>query len=143
MLTPILSRQRQKRLLDVMQQRKMNAVVIGDPRMVYYFTSHWTDWRHAAAFVLFDDGRSVLYTANAPNKAAAADDVREYPANRFSSLDPAATYELGGAVGLLLQERNVKELGIDTSAVTCAVYQHFANPAETIEDELWQMRRIK
>jgi Xaa-Pro dipeptidase len=143
MLTPILSRQRQKRLLDVMQQRKMNAVVIGDPRMVYYFTSHWTDWRHASAFVLFDDGRSVLYTANAPNKAAAADDVREYPANVFSSLDPRATYELGGQVGLLLRDRNIKELGIDVSTVTCAVSLHFSNPIETLEDELSQMRRVK
>jgi Xaa-Pro aminopeptidase len=52
MLTPIHSRQRQKRLLDLMEQRKYTAIVIGAPHHVYYFTAHWTGWQHLSAFFL-------------------------------------------------------------------------------------------
>ena len=41
MLTPILSRQRQKRLLEVMEKRRLDAVVIGANHHVYYFTAHF------------------------------------------------------------------------------------------------------
>ena len=46
MLTPILSRQRQKRLLDLMEEREYDAIVVGAPHHVYYFTAHWTLWQH-------------------------------------------------------------------------------------------------
>src|SRR5690349_20020059 len=40
MLTPIYSRQRHKRLLDLMEKRRYDAIVIGAPQHVYYFTAH-------------------------------------------------------------------------------------------------------
>src|SRR5947207_3817544 len=86
MLTPIHSRRRQRRLLDLMERRNLDAIVIGATPYVYYFTTHWTWWQHRSALVLLADGRSVLITANSPNKAAAADDVRSYEAQSKATL---------------------------------------------------------
>src|SRR3954467_410959 len=113
MLTPIHSRQRQKRLLDLMEKRKYDAVVIGAPHHVYYFTAHWTDWRHLSAFILFDDGRSLLITANEPNKHAAADEVRAYEANAKGTLKDDQPWVVGEMLAELFRERDVRRIGAD------------------------------
>ena len=55
MLDLKLCRQRQRRLLDVLQGVGLDAVVIGDPQHVYYFTGHRPFWQHFAGFVMFND----------------------------------------------------------------------------------------
>jgi Xaa-Pro aminopeptidase len=143
MLTPILSRQRQKRMLDVMAERNMDAVLIGAPQHVYYFTAHWTLPQHMSALVLFADGRSILITANAPNKGAAADDVRSYEANRFSTLRDDQPWEIGMMVAEIFRERGTKNIGVDASVVTSQVVLNYCEPAEPVEAEIFQMRRVK
>ena len=64
MLDPKQSLARQKRLLGAMQRTGVDAAVIANPRHVYYFSAHYTNWLHASAFILFSDGRSWLITAN-------------------------------------------------------------------------------
>jgi Xaa-Pro aminopeptidase len=143
MLTPILSRQRQKRLLDLMEKREYDAVVIGAPHHVYYFSAHWTAWQHLSALVLFADGRSVLITANAPNRGAAADDVRSYEANLFSTLKDDQPRIIGRKIIEAFYERDVKRIGADASVVTSQVGLNFDGPREQVDDELMQMRRVK
>ena len=141
MLTPILSRQRQRKLLDVMQQRKYTAVAIGAPHHVYYFTAHWTDWKHLSAFILFDDGRSVLFTANEPNKHAA--EVRPYPANARGTLREDQTWVLGRMIADLLRERHVLRIGADASVITSQVALLFDGPREQVDEDLFQFRLVK
>src|SRR5258706_8852536 len=136
MLTPILSRQRQKRLLAVMEERNFDAVLIAAPQHVYYFTAHWTLPQHLSAFVLFPDGRSILITANTPNKAAAADDVRCYEANLFSTLRDDQPWELGMMVAAIFRENGMKNIGVNASVVTSQVVLNYCNPAEPIEEEI-------
>jgi Xaa-Pro dipeptidase len=143
MLTPILSRQRQKRLLEVVQKRNYSCAVIGAPHHVYYFTSHWTDWRHLSAFVLFADGHSVLFTANEPNKAAAADDVRSYQANARGTLKEDAAWWLGRKIQELFYEKKVINLAYDASVITSQVGLNFDGIREPIDEDLFQMRRVK
>jgi Xaa-Pro aminopeptidase len=143
MLTPILSRQRQKRLLEVMEARGLDAVVIGGPQHVYYFTAHWTGWQHQSALVLMADGRSVLFTANTPNRAAAADDVRAYEANTFATLRNDQPAVLGRKIIQVLDERGVKRIGVDASVLTSAVTLMFDGPREEVDEALMQMRRVK
>jgi Xaa-Pro aminopeptidase len=143
MLTPILSRQRQKKLLDVMGRRKYGAVVIGAPHHVYYFTAHWTGWQHLSAFVLFDDGRSLLITANEPNKGAAADDVRAYEANSRGTLKDDQTWVIGKMITDALRHRDVTRIGADASVVTSQVTLGFDGPREQIDEDLFQIRRVK
>jgi Xaa-Pro aminopeptidase len=143
MLTPILSRRRQRRLLDVIGRRGFDAVVVGARRHVYYFAAHWTDWRHLSAFVLFADGRSTLISANEPNRAAAADDVRAYVANRTSTLDDAQPRVLGEAVVARLREAGAKRIGLDASAVNSQVAMAFEGAREPVDAEVFQIRRVK
>ena len=143
MLTPILSRRRQKRLLNLMERRKLDAAIIGGPHHVYYFTAHWTLWQHFSAFILFADGRSLLIAANAPNKAVAADEVRGYPANTVSTLRPDQPQIIGGMITDELRARQVHTIGIDASVVTSQVALNFDGPRQPIDEDLFQMRRVK
>jgi Xaa-Pro aminopeptidase len=126
-----------------MEQREYDAILIGAPHHVYYFTAHWTLWQHLSALILFADGRSVLITANTPNKAAAADDVRSYEANLFSTLKHDQPWVIGRKVIEAFYEREVKAIGVDASVVTSQVAINFDGPREQIDDELFQMRRVK
>ena len=144
MLTPILSRQRQKKLLDLMERRKYSAIVIGAPHHVYYFTAHWTDWRHLSAFVLYDDGRSVLITPNEPNKAAAADEVLSYEANLKGTLKDDQPHVIGRMIVDALRLRgNVRSIGTDASVVTSQVALGYSGLREQVDEDLFQMRRVK
>lgn len=126
-----------------MEERNFDAVLIGAPHHVYYFTSHWTQPQHLSAFVLFPDGRSILITANTPNKAAAADDVRSYEANLFSTLRDDQPWELGMMVAAIFREKGMKNIGVDASIVTSQVVLNYCEPAEPIDEDIFQMRRVK
>lgn len=143
MLTPILSRQRQKRLLDIMQQRNFDAVVIAAPQHVYYFTAHFTHWQHFSAFILYADGRSLLITANTPNKHAAADDVRDYSANSFSTLRSDQPALVGKMIVDELRAKRARTIAADASAVTSQVALNFSGPRNPIDEDLFQLRRVK
>ena len=147
MLTPILSRQRQKRLLDLMQRRKYDAVLIGAPHHVYYFTAHWTHYLHLSAFALLADGRSVLVSANQPNKSAAADELLHYPAALMSTIRSDQPREIGQLLKKeVIRKYDVRRIGADSSVVTSAVALQLDGPRDAIEeidDELAQMRRVK
>jgi Xaa-Pro aminopeptidase len=143
MLTAILSRQRQKRLLALMEKRRYDVIVVGAPHHVYYFTAHWTGWQHLSAFLLFADGRSLLVTANAPNKSAAADEVIAYDANAMSTLRDDQAWTIGRLIVDTMRHRAVKRIGADASVVTSQVALGFDGPREAVDEELWQMRRVK
>jgi hypothetical protein len=55
MLQPDLSRQRQRRLLDVMEREKLHVVVVGSAHHVFYFMGYRPFWLHEPALVLQDD----------------------------------------------------------------------------------------
>src|SRR5688572_31402032 len=81
MLQPDLCRRRPRRLLEVMQRERLDAVVVGLPAHVYYLCGHWPFWLHSPAFVLRADGRAVLVSGNEPAANVAADEVVAYEAS--------------------------------------------------------------
>ncbi|HEV7301005.1 MAG TPA: Xaa-Pro peptidase family protein [Tepidisphaeraceae bacterium] len=146
MLDPTLSRARQQRLMNVMMERRLDAVVVGLPHHVYYFSSHLTDWKHASAFVLMSDGRAVLVSANKPNEKAAADEPLSFEANWHSTLRQEQPATVAAVVMRRLEEagRRYLKVGIDSSAVTSQfALQHTSGTIESIDAHLWQMRRKK
>jgi Xaa-Pro dipeptidase len=143
MLDPSLSRQRQQRLLDVMQQRQLGAVVIGLPHHVYYLTAHLPGWQHQSALVLTSDGQSWLATANQPAKGAAADEVVAYEANWMGTLRQEQPHVVAAMVLELLKSRGVRRIGIDASPVTSQVALAFDGARESVDPALWQIRRKK
>jgi Xaa-Pro aminopeptidase len=143
MLDPQLSRQRQRRMLDVLQRLKLDAIVVGDPQHVYYLSAFRPSWLHFGGFILWADGRSLLVSPNEPAPNTAADDIVAYEANWFSTLrqeQPAAVAEklLEG-----LRGRKAKAIGIDASAVCSQVANGFEGTCTPIGPDLWQLRRRK
>src|SRR4051812_20727406 len=80
------SRARQKRLLEAMAERKLDAVVVGLPHHVYYLSAVLPHWLQFGAFVLFADGRAWLSSGNKPALNAAADEVVAYEAAWVATL---------------------------------------------------------
>jgi Xaa-Pro aminopeptidase len=144
MLTPILSRQRQKPLLYLMQRRKYDAIFVGAPHHVYYLAAHWTHYLHLSCLAILADGRSILVTANQPNKAAAADDLLTYEANVRGTLRQEQAWMMGQLLKEeVLRKYDIGRIGADASVVTSALAMQFDGPREEIDDDLFQMRRVK
>lgn len=143
MLDPLLSRQRQSRLLDLLARRRCDAAVIASPQHVYYFTTHLPHSLHQAGLVLFADGRSILFTANSAIASAAADDVRPYTANRMSTLRDDQPHEVATLTAAILEERGARRVAIDASTVNSQLPLVCPAAFDSIESDLWQMRRVK
>src|SRR5579863_5502916 len=143
MLDPVQCRSRQRRLLKVLEERKLDAAVIGLSSDVYYLTAHLPFWQQHAGLVLFADGKANLVTANKPAAGAAADVVEAYQAT-WNSTQRQEQPELV-AVTLLgwLNDRSISRIGIDSSAVTSMVLAAWEKDCEPIDSDLWQLRRAK
>lgn len=145
MLDPAHSRSRQKRLLDALQQKNLDAIVVGLSHHVYYFSAYLPFWLHESAFVLFADGRSWLIAGDKPGRipTTATDEVILFEAAWMSTVrqeQPAAAAE---KIINLLKDRSAKRIGIDASAVTSQLALAFDGQCEAIDSALWQMRRRK
>ncbi len=143
MLDPIQCRQRQQRLLAIMQQRRLDAVVVGSQQHVYYLSGHFARWAHQSAFALFADGRSVLVSANQPDTRAAADDARSYVANRFSTMRQEQPAACARQITAVLKDKSITRYAVDASAVTSQVILQNDGKPEMIDEELYQIRRCK
>src|SRR3954447_4501044 len=145
MLQPQYCRQRQQRLLDVVQRAKLSAVVLGRPRHVYYFTGHRNFWLHESAFVLYADGRSLLYTANDPATGVAADEVETYEATWMGTQRPPQAQSLAAQIALRPRSRaEVRRDGMDAAPVTSVLAGALRRDQYLdLEPDLWQLRRRK
>lgn len=143
MLDPSYARTRQKRLLAAMQERKLDAIVVGDSPHVYYLSAFRPIWVHFAAFVLFADGRSWMTTGNKPAENAAADEAVYYESNWLATLRQEQPAIVAGQVVDLLKSRRAEQVGIDASAVTSQVAIMLEANVEPIDPILWHLRRRK
>jgi Xaa-Pro dipeptidase len=143
MLDPAFARKRQQRLQQLLHDRKLDAAVLGHPKHVYYFTAHLPFWQHHAGVVIFADGKSVLLTANAPNRAAAADTIRAFEATWNGTQRQEQPALVAGELRDVLAGGGAKRVGIDTSEVTAVLAADGGFACEIITPDLWQMRRAK
>src|SRR5439155_1793715 len=143
MLQPQYARQRQKRLLDAMAQRKLDAVVAGDAQHVYYLSAFRPHWLHFAAMVLLADGRSWLVSANKVPAAAAVDEAIAYEANWLSTLRKEQPAIVAGHVVEVFKKHRAKQVAIDASSVTSQVALMLESKPEPIDPVLWELRRQK
>jgi Xaa-Pro aminopeptidase len=137
------ARARQRRLLEVMVRWNLDAVVIGLPHHVYYFTAARAHWLQEAAFVLLSDGRAWLTSGNKPAESAAVDDAISYEASWHGTQRQEQPAVVAQQVLEQLRSRGAKRIGADGSAVTSQVALMLAGGVEPIDADLWQMRRRK
>ena len=141
MLDPVLSRARQKRMLELLERRKLDALVVGSTPHVYYFTAHLPFWLHHVGFVLLADGQTNLVVAQPPQVPVASDSVTLYEATWNGTQrqeQPQVVADL-----LLSAMGGASRIGIDASAVTSALALRFDGDAVSIDPDLWQLRRRK
>src|SRR5687768_9783630 len=87
MLDPTLSRARQKRLLDEMAARKLDAVVVGSHEHVQYLSARRPSWLTYGAFILWADGKTWMTSGGeGPMDGAAADEAVTYDARWLATL---------------------------------------------------------
>jgi Xaa-Pro dipeptidase len=143
MLDPVNARARQRRLLKVLEDRKLDAAVLGVSKHVYYFTAHLPFWQNHAAIVLFADGRSVLISANSPDPKASADEFRAYEATWSGTQRQEQPALVAGEALQILAGRNAMRIGIDASPVTAMLSVASEGVCVPIDADLWQLRRAK
>lgn len=143
MLDPVNARNRQRRLLKVLEDRKLDAAVLGISKYVYYFTAHLPFWQQYAAVVVFADGRSVLVSANSPDAKAAADEFRAYEATWSGTQRQEQPALLATDVLEILGSRHAARVGIDASPVTAVLAVAFEGVCNPIDADVWQLRRCK
>ncbi len=123
--------------------RKLDAVVVGLRHHAYYFSAHLPFWQHEGAFILWADGDSSLVAANCDASAAAAEEVLPFEAHYHYTLRQEQPHVIADLVIGALEKRGAKRTGIDTSPVTAQVLHRASGSFETIDEDLWQMRRPK
>jgi Xaa-Pro aminopeptidase len=143
MLDPVLCRGRQRKLLNVLGARKLDAAIFGLASNVYYFASHLPFWQQHAGLILFADGRSHLVAAKQPQTEVAADDVQLYEATWNSTQRQEQPRLVADALLAQVACRGVSRIGIDCSAVSSMAAVEGAADFESLDPDLFQLRRVK
>jgi Xaa-Pro dipeptidase len=136
-------RRRQRRLLDEMQNKKLDLVVVQTTEHVQWLTGPRFPWLVQAAAVLASDGRSTLVTPQS-EPVAAADDVVTYDARRLGTLRNDQREACSAALARhLAGKANGKRIGVEFSCF--APYLAEALDAELVDVEptLYYLRRRK
>ena len=126
-----------------MQRRNLDAVAVGLPHHVYYFSAARAHWLQEAAFVLTSDGRAWMTSGNAPAQNAAADEAVSFEASWNGTQRQEQPAVVAQQVIDFLRARGAKRVGIDASTGMSQVAIMMAGGVEPIDPDLWQMRRRK
>jgi Xaa-Pro aminopeptidase len=125
-----------------MNDRHLDAVVLGLSHHVYWISAYRQFWLSEAAFILFADGRSCLIAASSP-KDAAADNLITFEGNFLATQRQEQPALVAEKVIAILQERHAMGIGIDASAVNSQLALLLEGGCERIDSDLWQLRRQK
>jgi len=138
-------RKRQGRLLKIMQRRKLDAVFVGWPGHVYYFSGVLTHWLQQSGLMLRADGRSCLIANRGTGSTSAADELIEYEAAWDSTFRPDQPMEVADKAIAWLKDGRAARVGVDASAVCSSLALRWNGQEQLadIEPELWQLRRCK
>lgn len=141
MLDPSLCRQRQRRLVSRLTDRKLEAAVLTSRQNVYWLTGHWGFWLHEPSAILTRDGKLTLVSANAKADCAAADDVQSYTASRFAS----QLMHQSAAVAEVLRRAlgSMKRIGLDAGAAGSQIAMTPGLECSAIDEPLHLLRRRK
>jgi Xaa-Pro aminopeptidase len=130
---------RLERLLAVMQEDRLDTVVLGNPKTIYYFVGSLVDSDRPQALVVRQDGSTLLATNREPEQTIAGD-VRVYTAYTLDRAFLRSTMNAEAAEAVRSFARGVAavEYEFTNAGITAAV-----GAARNITPRLEQMRRPK
>src|SRR5580692_4681185 len=115
MLSPHFCRQRQKRLLEIMERERLDAVFLGSPPDVYYFSAFLPHSMHHAGTIITADGRSCLISPIVQTDTLAADEVVSFDAQWMGTLRQEQPRVVADRALKWLSSRKTRRLGLDAS----------------------------
>ena len=137
-------RGRQRRLLEIMQRKQLDLVIVTQTEHVQYLVGPRFGWVFQPAAALAADGQMTLIAPNKAPDVAAADQVATYQAQKHSTLRNdqrlASTEVLAG----ILTGKKYRRIGVEFSSF--GQHPAFAFGAAQfvdVEPDLYEMRRRK
>ncbi|MEZ6045438.1 MAG: hypothetical protein R3C11_07605 [Planctomycetaceae bacterium] len=103
--------QRQAYLLELMNERELDAVLIGDPRHVHYYAAYWDRPFFAPLFLMTRDKVRTLVIPFECDWPTAADIKKTYQFNKVATL--VEDQLLASLSAISTELSSVKKLGVD------------------------------
>jgi Xaa-Pro aminopeptidase len=138
-------RARQARLLEVMQQKKLDLVILTQQAHIQYFVGPRFAWTFSPAAAISADGRVTLVRPELVPVEAVADDVRTYEAQSFFSTlrndqREKSTAVLFDAIGSCA---SAKRVGVEASSCGPEITNRLSAELVDVEPDVYLMRRRK
>jgi Xaa-Pro aminopeptidase len=141
---PAACRARQKRLLGLMERHKLDLVILTQNPHVQYFIGPRFGWTFSPAAAIASDGRAILIAPFAPLEDAAADEVRTYEAQSFSTLRNDQRQKSTAVLFDALAARpKPKRVGVEFSSCGPEITSRLQADTLDVEPEIYAMRRRK
>lgn len=117
--------------------------MVGSPQHVYYFSGYFPFWQQHAAFLMFDDGRSLLIHGRPPASPLAVDDLIPFMADFMGTQRQEQPEAIADLLADRLGASARRHIGVDASAVSLRLTQRLADQAVALDPAIWQLRRRK
>lgn len=134
-------RQRQQRLVEVLEERGLDGAVISRREHVYYFTGFLHHRYHAAAALVARSGQVVLVGDGVVAEEVAADEVIPYAAGRFATMHSTQHEEV--AARLAPARRAGARLGADLGGGIACIASLAGPGAADLTREVYRLRQRK
>jgi Xaa-Pro aminopeptidase len=137
-------RGRQRRLLEVMQEKKLDLAVVTQRAHVQWLAGPHFKWTFSPAAALAADGKLTLVAPNKPPESAAADEVATYEAQWHSTMRndqlAAASEALVAALGGAIKATRV---GVEFSTYPRQLAMQTPGELVDLEPDFYRLRRKK
>lgn len=137
------TRRRQQRLLEVMQNHRLDLVLLTQNAHVQYFFGPRYDWKFSPAAALAADGHAILVAPATPAEAA-ADEILTYEAQSLCTLRNDQRQKSTAILFDALAKRPAaSRVGVEFSSCGPELSARLAAELVDVEPDLYAMRRCK
>jgi Xaa-Pro aminopeptidase len=140
---PAAVRRRQQRILDVMRDARLDAVIITQNVHVQFLFGPRFAWTFSPAGALLADGRAILVAPSQPKEPVAADDVRTYEAQSFSTLRNDQREKSTRVLLEALDGQRLSRIGVEFSSCGPEITSRLSAQWFDVEPPLYALRRRK
>ncbi|MEX0676454.1 MAG: Xaa-Pro peptidase family protein [Pirellulales bacterium] len=138
------SRNRQKRLLDVIERLKLDLVILTQNPHVQYFVGPRFDWKLAPAAAICAGGHVILVAPSQPAEDVAAGEILTYEAQSFSTLRNDQRQKSTAVLFDALAKRPKPiRVGVEFSSCGPEISRRLDAETVDVEPEIYRMRRRK